>query len=652
MARFIIAIAVCMALALGGSAQAGERVDNFVLLDQHGRSHELYYLSDARAVVLMVQGNGCSIVRNALPALNEIRSDYAAKNVEFLLINSNLQDDRATIGEESEAFDIDFPILVDETQLIGESLDFVRTGETLVIDPSDWSIAYRGPIDDRLNYATQKPNANEHYLRDALDAVLDGEQVASTKRDAVGCLINFPARKRGEQASASYSRTIAPLLVENCVPCHRKGGIGPWAMSSYAMVQGFAPMMREVIRTKRMPPWHADPHIGEFKDARTLSVAETQTLVHWIEAGAPRGEGPDPLEDAAKQKWIDWPLGEPDLIVDIPAFEVPSTGVIDYQYPVVPSGLKEGVWVRASQVQPGDRSVVHHVIAGFDTGDRISGSAVFRNHLATYAPGVEPEHYPQDSGIFVPAGAHFVFQIHYTPAGKATTDASRVGIYFAKEPPTHFLRHRAMIDPTIRIPAHSKTHTDSVYYAFEREVVLYGLFPHAHYRGRASSFTAVYPDGREEPLLSVPAYDFNWQRFYDFTEPKLLPAGTRLVHTTTWDNSAQNPANPDPAREVPWGLQSSDEMLYGAFTFRYVGEDPAAPMNDRRIAVAAQMMGYLDTDQDGKLVLAELGPRMQRLLAARFDEFDRNGDGGLDSAEVLGMRRALMRIGGPEFGGL
>ena len=630
---------------------AVERVDNFVLLDQHGRSHELYYHSDASAVVLMVHGNGCAIVRNALPALKEIRDAYAGKGVEFLLINSNLQDDSDTILEESDAFGIDFPILVDGAQLIGESLAFVRTAEVLLIDPQSWSLVYRGSIDDRLSYERQKPKAQNRYLRDALDALLAGEPVAQARRDSLGCLINFPDRRREEHENISYSETIAPLLVENCVACHRKGGIAPWAMTSHTMVHGFAPMIREVVRTKRMPPWHADPHVGAFKADRSLTVAETQTLVHWIEAGATRGDGSDPLEAAARRQWIDWPLGEPDLIIDMPAFTVPATGVIDYQYAVVPSGLKEGVWVLATQVLPGDRSVVHHALAGFDTGERISAGAVFRNQLASYAPGVEPARYPEDSGIYVPAGSHFVFQMHYTTSGKATLDASRLGLYFADDPPRHLLRHRAMIDPTLRIPANTKSHSDSAYYLFDRDVVLYGLFPHAHYRGRALSFKAVYPNGREELLLSVPRYDFNWQRFYDFEVPKMLPAGTRLVHSTTWDNSRQNPANPNPDREVPWGLQSWDEMLYGGFTFRYVGEDPAAPINDRRSAVVAQMMGYLDVDQDGELVLTELGPRMRQFLAERFDEFDRNGDGGLNGAEVLGMRGALMRIA-PEFGGL
>ncbi|MEJ2131410.1 MAG: hypothetical protein P8Y95_07275, partial [Gammaproteobacteria bacterium] len=460
---------------------------------------------------------------------------------------------------------------------------------------------------------------------------------------------NFPERTR--KLEISYAETVAPMLVANCMPCHRNGGIAPWAMTSHAMVRGFAPMIREVVRTKRMPPWHADPHIGAFKDARVLTLEQTRNLVHWIEAGAQRGEGPDPLEEAAKREWLDWPMGEPDLIVDIPAFQLPATGVIDYQYPIVPSGLEEGVWVRAAQVLPGDRSVVHHVIAGFGTGERISGAAVFRNHLATYAPGVEPERYPEDSGIYVPGGAHFVFQMHYTTSGRATTDASRLGLYFADEAPRYYLRHRAMIDPTIRIPPHVKRHSDSVYYLFDRDVVLYGLFPHAHYRGRASGFKAIYPDGREEDLLSVPRYDFNWQRFYDFERPKALPAGTRLVHTTTWDNSAQNPANPDPEREVPWGLQSWDEMLYGGFTFRYVGEDPKAPFNDRRAAVIAQMMGYLDVDQNGKLERGELGPRLERAIGERFDAFDRDGDAALSGMELLAMRRTLMRFG-PEFGGL
>jgi peroxiredoxin len=173
-----------------------ERADNFTLLDQHGVTHELNGLADAAAIVIMVQGNGCPIVRNAWPAFKQVREDYRQKGVEFLMLNSNLQDDRSSILREAETFGIDAPILVDETQSVGESLGLIRTAEVLLIDPGSWDIVYRGPIDDRLTYERQKPAATEHYLRDALDALLAGQRVAIARRESLGCLINFPGRQQ------------------------------------------------------------------------------------------------------------------------------------------------------------------------------------------------------------------------------------------------------------------------------------------------------------------------------------------------------------------------------------------------------------------------------------------------------------------------
>lgn len=233
------------------AAAPGDRVDNFRLLDQNGVSHELRYLSDAKAVVLMVQGNGCPIVRQALPALREIRDSYRARGVEFLLINSNLQDDRNAIAAEAKEFGVDIPVLQDEAQLIGEALGVERTAEVFVIDPKTWQLTYRGALDDRLDYEKQKPVPTKRYLADALDAMLVGQPVATTRTQTAGCLVNFPERGRtGAHAAISYSETIAPLLQKNCVACHRIGGVAPWAMTSYDMVRGFAPMIREVLRTK------------------------------------------------------------------------------------------------------------------------------------------------------------------------------------------------------------------------------------------------------------------------------------------------------------------------------------------------------------------------------------------------------------------
>lgn len=621
------------------STPADARVDDFALLDQRGEYHQLYYLKDAPAIVIMVQGNGCPIVRAGLATFKAIRDAYSPRGVEFWMLNSNLQDDRDSIAAEANAFGIDIPVLVDEAQLIGESLGVVRTGEVFVIDPKTWQIAYRGPMNDQLTYERTKPAPKANYLADTLDALLDGRSVDAASRDAVGCLINFPERNRDHQ-SISYSETIAPMLEANCVPCHREGGIGPWTMSSYRMVRGFAPMIREVVRTKRMPPWHADPHVGTFEGDRTLSTPDIQTLVHWVEAGAPRGAGPDPLADAGRT-FEDWPLGEPDLVVSLPAFEVPASGVVDYQYPAVTNPLDRGVWVRAATIAPGDRAVVHHALAGAVT--ELPGEddldAVFDNYLIGYAPGAESIVYPDDSGVFVPKGGAFTFQMHYTPVGRPATDVTRLALYFADQPPPHIMRHHVVLDPTIHIAPNDPAYTDTAYIEFERAAILYSMFPHAHYRGRSAKFELIYPDGRKELLLSVPKYDFNWQREYRLTQPRSIPAGGRLLYTSVYDNSARNPGNPDPAREVPWGLQSWDEMLYGAIMFRWQDERSDAPFHDPRRFELRQMYGFMDRDMNGKLELSEMPPRMRQGFEPHFDTVDRNGDGGLDIDEYIGAMR-------------
>ncbi len=576
----IFSLVVSALLSLGCAAPVfalspGERVDNFRLLDQNGASHELYYLSDARAVVLMAHGNGCDIVRNTLPALKEIREKYRSQGVEFLLIDSNLQDPREAIAQEAAEFGIDFPILVDETQLIGESLGIARTADVFVIDPKTWKLVYRGPVDDRLAYGAQRPAATKNYLVDALDATLSGKPVASAQVDAVGCLVNLPERdRRQEHAQISYSEQIAPLLTAKCTTCHRTGGGAPWTMTSYDMIRGFAPMIREVVRTKRMPPWHADPHYGSFVGERSMSVEEARMLVHWIEAGAPRGNGPDPLPNV-EPSTSEWTLGKPDLIVEVPAYDVPATGVINYQYPRAANPLGRDVWIRAIEILPGNRSVVHHVLVGLD--DAANGSQrTIRGQigeLGGYAPGKNAVPYPQDSGIFLRKEAGFRFQMHYTPNGKAATDVTRVGLFFYDKPPKHAMHMTLMLDTSLAIPANTKEYKAQLEHVLDRDIVLYSLLPHAHLRGRAAQFTAFYPDGHKEILLSVPKYDFNWQTTYALNPPKPIPAGTRIVLDLSWDNSAQNPANPDPNRVVHWGEQTWDEMNVGWMRYRYAEED-------------------------------------------------------------------------------
>ena len=357
---------------------ANARVENFTLLDQNGEAQELFYDKTAAAIVVMIHGNGCQIIRSILPDYKALRDAYASRGVRFLMLNSNLQDTRASIAADAKEWGVDMPILVDSAQIVGPSLNVTRTAEVLVIDPGAGEIVYRGALNDRVYYERQKKAADEHYVRDTLDAMLAGEPLAVSEVPSAGCIVNFP----NQATPVSYSDTIAPLLIENCVACHTKGGIAPWAMSDYRMIQGFAPMIREVVRTKRMPPWHADPELGHWKGESGLSDQETKTLITWIEAGAQRGAGDDPLTRVPARK-SEWTLGEPDLILEVPAFDVPASGIVEYQFPVVENTLERDAWVVAASVLPGDNQAVHHVLMGSadEAPSKDDAESVFQNYI-------------------------------------------------------------------------------------------------------------------------------------------------------------------------------------------------------------------------------------------------------------------------------
>lgn len=615
----------------------GMRVDDFQLLDQDGTAHKLYYYTDAPAVVIMTQGNGCPIVRNAVHAYRDVRDQYADKGVRFFMLNANLQDTRETIKAESEEFGFDIPILVDQFQLVAEALKVTRTAEIFVIDTASRRVVYHGPVDDRLTYEIQKAEAKHTYLADALDAVIAGQPIDVAQVDAPGCLVNLPEQaRRDEHAKISYANDIVPILERRCVECHQTGGIGPWAMSSYEMVRGFAPMIREVLRTDRMPPWHADPEIGHFLRDRSLEPEEVKTLVHWIEAGAPRGVGEDPLKRERPQL-AEWPLGEPDLIVKVPAFSVPATGIVDYQRPAVANPLTEGKWLRASTIKVGSRETVHHVLTGYMEEmpeDGRSDESEWGASVGGYAVGAESFIMRPDHGSYIPPGGALGFQMHYTPYGKAVTDETEIGLYFYDEPPEKMVHGAVVIDFTIEIPPETARHQEVSSLYFPKDAVLYYAFPHAHYRGQSSSLAIQYPDGREEMLLSLPRYDFNWQRAYEFEEPVEVPAGSKLVARYEYDNSAQNVANPDPSITVTWGEQSHEEMLFTAVSYRWKDETADAPKPQyTRVLNRGRMFGMLDDNLDNLIQREELKGRRSERIAASFDKLDMNGDGGLDPNE-------------------
>jgi mono/diheme cytochrome c family protein len=628
---------------IGAQAQAqqGLAVDNFRLTSHDLQSYELYRMKDAPAVVILTHAVGDAAGRQFAPDFKALKAEFAGRGVEFLMLNSNLADDRAKVAADAASFGYDAPILLDQNQLVGEQLGVQRAAELIVIDPKTWRVAYRGPISDRVTSGGAKARASQEWGKDAIEAVIGGKRIAVAQRASTGAMINFPERaKAAQHARISYASTVAPIIKEKCVECHQEGGIGPMQLTRYDQIKGFAPMIRETIRTKRMPPWHAEPGIQSFEEDHSLTAAEIKTLVHWIEAGAPRGAGEDPLAKLVF-KAPEWPLGQPDEIIDIPAYTIPASGVVDYQRPFARYQGKEGRWLRATSFKIGQRQAVHHILTGYianppASGDRASES-LWGATLGTYAVGTNDYIAPKDVGTYIPAGGAIGFQNHYTPFGKEVTDKTQIGLYFYKEPPKMVMRTMTIIDPTIRIKPNTERHVERAYLAFPKDAVLHGLFLHAHYRGSGVSVAMRHPDGREEPLISVPRYDFNWQRDYTFKTPVKVPAGAKVIATYTYDNSRRNPANPDPAREVPWGEQSWDEMHYTTMRYRWADETSDNKINHDALMRAGAQMGMYDDNLDDKIQLAELKGNTVKAIRDNFDKFDLNKDGGIDMKEMAAL---------------
>jgi peroxiredoxin len=633
-----MAAAVLGAAVLGVSAIAApttnasvpERADNFQLTDHKRLAHELHYFKDAKAIVLMTQINGTTVSRKAAADLEKLQAKYAGKGVLFYMLNS--KDSRDAAAAEAKAQGFDIPVLVDELQLVGESLGVQREGEVFVVEPkTGFKIAYHGPVAETAK---------------ALDAIVAGQPVAKSRVEVKsGAAITFAERgKAAEHANISYSDEIAPILQAKCVTCHQKGGIAPFAMDSYEIVKTMAPMIRESVRAERMPPYFADPHIGSFQNDQGMTADQTKTLIHWLEAGAPRGTGRDALKEDASEA-PEWPayLGKPDVIVDLPAFDVAASGLIEYQNMRVENPFKEDAWLRAISIKPGDRTVLHHVVSNHVADPKLPRSKVPGGSVGSYTPGAEAQVIAKDAGAPVPAGGKLNFQMHYTTTGKAATDRTQVGFYTLKAPPKFIKRSTVIGDFGLKIPAGAARHEEVSYQVFPADAYIYTLYPHSHYRGFSVDLKMVTPDGKETMLLALPKYDFNWQRDYDPKEPILIKKGTKLVARWIYDNSENNRANPDPKRDISWGEQTNEEMMYFRVNYRWADETVDNIRNDLQSQLMSSMsVGMIDDNYDGKIQETEL-KGMMASLKPRFKALDVDNSGDLDAKEMAasGMGRMM-----------
>ena len=410
----------------------------------------------------------------------------------------------------------------------------------------------------------------------------------------------------------TFHKDALPILQARCQGCHRAGEAAPMPLMTYAEARPWANAIREAVASGKMPPWFADKSVGHFTNDKSLTAAERATLLAWVDEGAKEGDpkdAPAPREFAAG-----WTIGKPDVVLDIGVdFKVPVSGTVEYTYFVVKAPFAEDKWVEKVELRPGTRSVVHHALLRTrppgsthhneaqpgvpfvpvlkskpnpppDTG---AGALMIGSDveiLSVYVPGGDAYATKPGQARLIKGGSDLVFQMHYTPSGKEAIDRSQVGFVFSKVPPKERVVNTAILNTNLRIPPGAANHRVDARVRIESDVTLQSMFPHSHLRGRAWEYAVTYPDGREEMLLRVPKYDFNWQMTYFMEKPIVLPKGSVLRATAWFDNSPNNPSNPDPTAEVLWGGQSWEEMLAGFVDFVMpAGDDPRKLMPLKKV---------------------------------------------------------------------
>lgn len=644
LAVLLLGVNVCVA----DSQNAPTSVSDFKLTDSRGTEQSLSGYQEKPAVVLAFLGTECPLAKACAARLAGLQREYGGRGVVILGVFANRQDSVADMVAFGKAQQLEFPLLKDAGNVLADRLNVQRTPEVFVLD-AQRVVRYRGQIDDQAGIGFSRPAARVNYLTDALEAVLAGREVKLSRTEPEGCLIGR-ARKPVENGRVTWSGQISRLVNQHCVNCHREGEIAPFPLTSYEEAAGWGDMMLEVVREGRMPPWHASPEHSRFRNARGLTAEEQSQLKQWVADGCPEG---NPSDLPSAPVFTDgWQLPrEPDAVIamrDRP-FDVPATGEVRYQYFRASTGFKEDRWIKAAELVPGNRSVVHHILVLIapSGGRNAATRETAGEFLAAYVPGNRFREYPAGMAKLIPAGSDLIFQMHYTPTGTAQQDLSRLGLVFAKpEEVKHVVitrnavNHKDLVIPpgdgNFRVEA-SSTRAPS-------DMQLLALMPHMHLRGKAFSYELLLPGGGRETVLDVPRYDFNWQTAYEFAEPLTIPKGAQMHCVAHFDNSEANLNNPDPKATVKWGDQTYEEMMIGYFDvavpIESLGLQPAtaAPkkpaVTDAALVRARQRLmtaiRLLDRNKDGQLSVEECPEKYRKI----FDALDRDMNKSVTDAEV------------------
>ncbi|HEX4592134.1 MAG TPA: redoxin domain-containing protein, partial [Gemmataceae bacterium] len=554
-------------LMIGGLAQPhspaaepgvpiGSRVPDLTFKDIRYLTRSLDDFPKAKAFALVFVDSGCPLAQRYLPGLQKIDADYHDKGVAVLAVNSGATDSITATAAMAVRHDCSFPFVKDFDAACARALGVTRTPECVVLD-SERKLRYRGRIDDQYRFTGGRAGAATNDLRDALDAVLAGKEVAVKSTPVDGCPITRPDMP--DKKGVTFTRDVAPILKAHCQECHRPGAVGPFPLQTYEQVKTRAGTVAEVVADGRMPPWHASRDF-EFANCRSLSDDDRNTLLSWLRSpDRPRGDdrdAPAPLPPVT-----DWRIGKPDLVVSVPEQKLPASGDVSYQYSLLPTFFLHDTWVQGIEIKADNPRVMHHCnMAYFKPGEKFGAG----NFVTGQVPGGEAMTVPDGTGFKIPAGSMIGLQTHFVTTGKPERCRISVGFRYARGTVDRQLHHLLMVTTRYAIPPYSAAYPLRATRQLPCDAIGVGMFAHMHLRGKDITFQAKYPDGREETLLLVPNYSFSWQQPYRWAaDGKKLPKGTFVECVAHYDNSAFNPFNPDPSATVHDGPQTSDEMMDG-----------------------------------------------------------------------------------------
>lgn len=621
----VVGISVGFAVSAGEAARVGSKVSDFTLRDFRGKEHNLNTLAEGKkAIVIAFLGTECPLAKLYAPRLEVLAKEWGAKGVAFVGVCSNQQDSPTKVNSYARVHGVSFPILMDPGNVLADRLDAQRTPEIFLLD-ADRVVRYWGRVDDQYGFmesgvAYQRNEPRRKDLALAIGQLLDGKPIEQATTKVNGCLIGR-VRQVKTDSDVTYSNQIARILNDRCVSCHRPGQIAPFPLRNYEETVGWGPMIKEVVKEGRMPPWHADPKFSKFINDCRLTGEQKDMIVRWVDNGSPEGDKsqlpPAPVFTEG------WQIPKPDQIISMDEeFEVPAEGTVEYQRFVIDPGWKEDKWIKHVECRAGNPAVVHHVIVYIRTpsGPKTSGAGrISTDWLAAYAPGLRVPILPDGMARYAPAGSQLIFEVHYTPNGTAQKDKSYAGFVFA-DPKT--VRKEVAVKNAgnfnFTIPPHHDNYEVESSYTFRDETLLISISPHMHLRGKDFRYDLTFPDGKTQTILWVPSYDFGWQTTYTFPEPMRLPRGTKMHCIAHFDNSDANLANPDPNAEVRWGEQTWEEMMFGWFEMALANQDLSKPPTEMPSRVKDFLAGAAEAQKDSQIVFLAKEALQSRDFFARW----------------------------------